>query len=63
LIEGILTKKSRYTEFEFIISNYFKFHKNNIIELNKKWYEELPDNLKNEFKTSMNKFESIINLI
>ncbi len=62
LIEGVINNKSQYKEFEYVIRNYFKFHKNNIIEQNLKWYNENPDN-KNAFKTSMDKFESIVDML
>jgi ubiquitin-protein ligase len=60
LIENIVLDKNNYKEFEYVIRNHFKFHAENIKKQNLKWYEEMPDNLKASFKTSMDKFENYV---
>ncbi len=63
LIEDILSGKNRYKEFEYVIRNHFIFHANNIKKQNEIWLNEMPDNQKNIFKISMDKFDFLINKI
>ncbi len=61
LIEDIVLNKEKYKEFENVIKNHFKFHSENIKKQNESWYNHLPDNQKNSFKQSMDKFDNYIN--
>jgi ubiquitin-protein ligase len=62
LIEGILTNKSSYPEFDYIIRNYFKLKKNRIIDMLNKWESEYTNtNTKNNFKASKEKFIGLVN--
>lgn len=58
LLESVINKK-RYIEFEYIIINYFKYHKDDIIINMNKWLEEIIEN-KIKFQTSINKFIYLI---
>ncbi len=60
LIERVIND-SQYHEFKFIIRNYFKYHEQNIIKQNQIWYEEMPAGMKQSFKSSMDKFENLVN--
>lgn len=61
LIEDVVLNKEKYKEFEPVIRNHFKFHSQNIKKQNDIWYNQLPDNQKNSFKYSMEKFDNYIN--
>ena len=61
MIADVISDKKRYGEFNELIRNYFKFNKDNIINQNNKWYEEMPDELKPTFLNSMNLFVSLVN--
>jgi len=57
LIDGILSSKSSYPEFEYIIKNYFKYKKDRILKTLSQWEQEFTDiNKKNKFINSKNKF-------
>jgi len=61
MLVDVIIEKKRFTEFSDLIRNYFKYNKQNIINQNNKWYEEMPDNLKPAFKNSMDVFVSLVN--
>ena len=62
LIEGIVNKSSQYPEFDNLISNYFKFKKDNIIGILEKWENEYTEQItKDEFKKSKLKFIELAN--
>ncbi len=61
MLVDVIIEKKRFTEFDNLIRNYFKYNKQNIINQNNKWYEEMPDNLKPAFKNSMDVFVSLVN--
>ncbi len=61
LMEGIINGNSIYKEFDSVIRNYFKYHKNNIIEMGKKWLEDMPADRKLGFEASIAKFHNLVN--
>lgn len=62
LIEGIVNKSSQYPEFDNLISNYFKFKKDNIIGILEKWENEYTEQItKDKFKKSKLKFIELAN--
>lgn len=60
IIDDLITGKSKYLEFKDIIRYHFIFHANNIKKQNEIWFNEMPDNQKNTFKISMDKFDFLI---
>ena len=62
LIEGVITNKSDYPEFNDIIRDYFKFKKDKILNILNKWELEFDDpSKKNKFIHSKNKFIELVN--
>jgi ubiquitin-protein ligase len=57
LIEGIVLNKSHYTEFEYVIKNYFKYKRDRIISILDKWTTEYTNETrKKKFINSKKKF-------
>ena len=63
LIDDLIIGKNNYKEFDNVIKNHFKFHKNNIKKQNELWYNDLPETQKKSFKSSMDKFDHIIDIL
>lgn len=62
LIECVLNSRSDYVEFNDIIRNYFKFKKNDILNMLNKWEDQYNNNtLKNAFGVSKQKFIDLVN--
>jgi ubiquitin-protein ligase len=62
LIEGIISNNSHYSEFDYIIRNYFKFKKDRIIDILNKWESEYTNlDAKNKFIASKEKFIGLVN--
>ncbi len=61
MLQDAIVEKKKYPEFSELIKNYFKYNKDNIINQNNKWYEEMPNDLKPAFLNSMGVFENLIN--
>jgi hypothetical protein len=60
-MNDLLINKSLYPEFEFIIDNYFKFHKDNILNVINKWKNDMVNNLLiNKMNISINKFIELV---
>lgn len=57
-MNDLLENFNKYPEFEFVIKNYFKYHKNNIIEVLNQWYSQSPTP---KLKTSIDKFILLTN--
>ena len=55
-------KTGSYSEFEYIIRNYFKYQQTNILETLNKWESELTDiNTLTKFRVSKEKFVNLVN--
>ena len=56
-----LLEKNNYPEFKEVINKYFKYHKDNIINMLTKWLEEMPSIRTLSFHKSYDKFINLIN--
>ena len=66
LISNVLSENNSYPEFTDIIKKYFKFKKDNIIQILNKWENELntendKNDILNKFTTSKNNFIELVN--
>ena len=61
LINGIVNSDDNYSEFDYIIRNYFKFKKDKILGILNKWEEDYTDkNQLIKFKISKQKFVELV---
>ena len=63
MIELVNNKDNKFDEFEFIIINYYKFHKDNILTNINEWYQLIEDKDKSKFKISIDKFIYLSSLL
>jgi ubiquitin-protein ligase len=55
-INDLMCDIEKYKEFEYVITNYFKYHKNVIKDILSQWLEEMPASMSAKFKASYDKF-------